>query len=392
MKIVVQKFGGTSVAGVEERELVAQKIIAARQRGYAPVVVVSAMGRRGSPYATDTLMELVSGQEIEAREMDLLLACGEIISGVVLAAALRSRGAPTIFLTGAQAGIITDNVHGDAHVLRVEPTRVQEELEKGKVVVVAGFQGISEDGEITTLGRGGSDTTAAALGVALNAQAVEIYTDVDGIKTADPRLVEEARTLERLTYNEVSQLAHEGARVIHPRAVEILMQKGIPLWIKSTFTDAPGTLVTNGSFLPTDRPVTGITEVHPLTQFTVEASGWDQVRIFKELASEGISVDFITVLPDKVIFNVKEEVETRAAATIARLGFETKVRPKYAKVAAVGAGMTGRPGIMAAVMEALASEGIEVLQSADSYTTIWCLVKEEEVGRAVAALHRRFYP
>jgi aspartate kinase len=392
VKIVVQKFGGTSVAGVEERELVVQKIIAARQRGYAPVVVVSAMGRRGSPYATDTLMELVSGQDIEAREMDLLLACGEIISGVVLAAALRSRGVPTIFLTGAQAGIITDNVHGDAHVLRVEPTRVQEELEKGKVVVVAGFQGISEDGEITTLGRGGSDTTAAALGVVLNAQAVEIYTDVDGIKTADPRLVEEARTLERLTYNEVSQLAHEGARVIHPRAVEILMQKGIPLWIKSTFTDAPGTLVTNGSFLPTDRPVTGITEVHPLTQLTVEASGWDQVRIFKELASEGISIDFITVLPDKVIFNVKEEVETRAAATTARLGYETKVRPKCAKVAAVGAGMTGRPGIMAAVMEALAGEGIEVLQSADSYTTIWCLVKEGEVGRAVAALHRRFYP
>jgi len=150
--------------------------------------------------------------------------------------------------------------------------------------------------------------------------------------------------------------------------------------------------VTNGSFLPTDRPVTGITEVHPLTQLTVEASGWDQVRIFKELASEGISIDFITVLPDKVIFNVKEEVETRAAATTARLGYETKVRPKCAKVAAVGAGMTGRPGIMAAVMEALAGEGIEVLQSADSYTTIWCLVKEGEVGRAVAALHRRFYP
>ncbi|MBC7338143.1 MAG: aspartate kinase, partial [Clostridia bacterium] len=170
---------------------------------------------------------------------DLLLACGEIVSGVVLAAALRARGVAATFLTGPQAGLITDETHGEARIIRVEPRRLRQELEEGKVVVVAGFQGMSEKGEVTTLGRGGSDTTATALGVALQAEAVEIYTDVEGVKTADPRLVGTARTLERLTYNEVCQLAQEGARVIHPRAVEIAMQANLPLWIKNTFSDGP---------------------------------------------------------------------------------------------------------------------------------------------------------
>lgn len=395
MRVLVQKFGGTSVAGAAERERVLEKILAARKLGYALVVVVSAMGRRGAPYATDTLLELVLGSTTEARETDLLLSCGEIISGVVLTAALRSKGVEAVFLTGPQAGIITDGTHGDARIIRVEPRRVRQELERGRVVVVAGFQGMSEDGEVTTLGRGGSDTTAAALGVALDAEAVEIYTDVEGVKTADPRLVGQARTLEYLTYNEVCQLAHEGARVVHPRAVEIVMQKNIPLWIKNTFSDGPGTLVSNGAFeeavvIKADRPVTGITQVAPLTQIVVNVGGREQVRVFRALAEEGISLDFITVLPERIIFNVKEEVEARAIATITKLGLEPHVNRKCAKVAAVGAGMTGRPGVMAAIMESLDEEGIAVLQSADSHTTIWCLVKEEEMPRAVAALHRRF--
>lgn len=395
MRVLVQKFGGTSVAGPSEREHVLRKVLAAREMGYAVVVVVSAMGRRGAPYATDTLLELLREGKATPRETDLLLACGEIVSGVVLAAALRARGVATTFLTGPQAGLITDETHGEARIIRVEPRRLRQELEEGKVVVVAGFQGMSEKGEVTTLGRGGSDTTATALGVALQAEAVEIYTDVEGVKTADPRLVGTARTLERLTYNEVCQLAQEGARVIHPRAVEIAMQANLPLWIKNTFSDGPGTLVVNGAFEQTvmiqaDRPVTGITQIAPLTQFILEVEGADQVRAFRALAAEGISLDFITVLPERVIFNVREENEAKTRATLAALGFRPQMRPKCAKVAAVGAGMTGRPGIMAAIMESLAAEGIAVLQSADSYTTIWCLVKEEEMPRAVTALHRRF--
>lgn len=383
------------MAGTEEREQVLAKIQRAREDGLCPVVVVSAMGRKGAPYATDTLLNLVDGESALSRETDLLLACGEIISGVVLAASLRNKGVPAVFLTGPQAGLITDEAHGDARIIQVEPARIWQELKQGKTVVVAGFQGLSRNGEFTTLGRGGSDTSAAALGVALDAEAVEIYTDVEGVKTADPRLVGTARTLEHLTYNEVCQLAQEGARVIHPRAVEIAMQKNVPLWIKNTFSEGPGTLVGQGTFeeavsIKGDRSVTGITHVAPLTQITSEVGGPDQVRVFRALADEGVSLDFITVLPDRIMFNVREDAVAKATAVVGDLGFQAQLRPKCAKVAAVGAGMTGRPGIMAQIMESLAEEGIAVLQSADSYTTIWCLVSEEEMPRAVEALHKRF--
>ncbi|GAW91777.1 aspartate kinase [Calderihabitans maritimus] len=403
MRILVQKFGGTSLATHEQRERVAEKIIKACREGYAVVVVVSAMGRMGAPYATDTLIQLgnAANPELSKRELDLLLSCGEIISGAVLAGVLQRMGFDTVCLTGWQAGIITDSQYGNARIIEVKPQQVLRYLQEKKIVIVAGFQGITKEGEITTLGRGGSDTTAVALGVALQAEVVEIYTDVDGIKTADPRIVKEAKTLENITYNEICQLAHEGARVIHPRAVEIAMQNNIPLRVKCTFNNNPGTLVANRkgvledtTVIHHDRIITGITQISNITQLKIETKDYEdpqiQLKIFKAMALAGISVDFINVYPEAVIFTVRDEVADKAVEILKNMNLHPEVRRGCAKVAAVGAGMTGIPGVMAKIIEALTNEGIKILQSADSYTTIWCLVAREDMERAVRALHQQF--
>ncbi len=404
MKFIIQKFGGTSLVDDEMRAKVADKVIVARQEGYSPVVVVSAIGRMGEPYATDTLLSFAQGNnnELSPRESDLLMSCGEIISGVILTATIQRAGYPAVFLTGMQAGIITDKSYSNARILKVDPENIIRYAREGKIVVVAGFQGVTEDGEVTTLGRGGSDTTAAALGVALDAARVDIYTDVEGIMTADPRIVSEAKPLDVVTYNEICQLAHEGAKVVQPRAVEIAMQKGIPLRIKCTFSDAPGTLVTShgevykGTIdITRDRTITGITHIQDITQLkvltkcTTNVTGF-QKRVFKALALAGISIDFINVHPEAVFLTVKNSVVSRAVQVLENMGINPEVLTDCAKVAAVGAGMTGVPGVMAGIVEALAGENIQILQSADSYTTIWVLVKKEDMEKSIRALHRQF--
>ncbi|OPX86248.1 MAG: Aspartokinase [Pelotomaculum sp. PtaB.Bin104] len=406
MKFIVQKFGGTSLVNEELRLKVASRVVEAKEAGYNPVVVVSAIGRLGEPYATDTLLSYArtGNKELTPRETDLLMSCGEIISGVIMSATIQELGCPAVFLTGAQAGIITDDGHNDAKILKVDPQQIIRHASAGKVVVVAGFQGSTGAGEITTLGRGGSDTTAAALGVALDAEYVDIYTDVDGIMTADPRIVSDARPLEAVTYNEICQLAHEGAKVIHPRAVEIAMQKSVPLRIKSTFSNAPGTLVTSYGDLyrdtidiTRDRMITGITHIPDITRFKVmvedDADRLDfQNKIFNCLALADISVDFINVHPEAIHFTVRNSVAAKAAQVLQGIGINPELLPDCAKVAVVGAGMTGVPGVMAKIVEALAKEKVQILQSADSYTTIWVLVRKEEVDKSIQALHRQFRP
>lgn len=403
MKYLIQKFGGTSVATKELREQVAAKVIKAKAEGYNPIVVVSAIGRQGDPYATDTLINLVTEffPDPPVREMDLLMSCGEIISGVLMVNTLKKMGHEAVLLTGAQAGIITDNTFSNARILQVEPSRIHQFAREHKIVVVTGFQGTSENGEITTLGRGGSDTSAAVLGVALDAEAVDIYTDVEGIMTADPRIVSDARVLDVITYNEICNMAHEGAKVIHPRAVEIAMQKNIPLRVKCTFSDAPGTLVTahgviyEGKIGIEDRPVTGITHIPNVTQLKVFTKDYPEIKdaslkIFKALALSGISVDFINVHPHAVIFTVKDAEAGKAVEILENMGFKAEVTPGCAKVSAVGAGMAGIPGVMAHIVEALTRHDIKILQSADSHTTIWCLVKKEDMEKAIQALHEQF--
>lgn len=401
MRTLVQKFGGTSLATPERRALVAEKVLAARREGYQVAVVVSAMGRLGEPYATDTLLSLLEEAEsaVSRRDRDLLLSCGEIISAVLVAADLSRRGVKATALTGAQAGIVTDAAFGDAHIREVVPVRVSEILREGGVAVVAGFQGVTREGEITTLGRGGSDTTAAALGVALQAELIEIYTDVEGVMTADPRLIPEARLLERVTYVEVAEMAHLGAKVIHPRAVEIAAAGRVPLRIKSALSEAPGTLVADwppaGIEIRGDRVVTGIAHVANLGQLRVRGvNGEDlserQVELFATLARAGISVDLINVSPDLVSFAVAAGDLERARVLLADLGLMVEARRELAKVSAVGAGMRGVPGVMARVVAALKGVEIPIYQTADSHTNISCLVPEAALPKAVAALHREF--
>lgn len=402
MRFLIQKFGGTSLVTQELRDLVANRVIAAADEGFAPVVVVSAIGRAGEPYATDTLINFVSNinRETPQRELDILMSCGEIISGVAMVNTLQRMGKQAIFLTGAQAGIITDGNFSDSRIIRVDPHNIIKHSEEGKIVVVAGFQGASEVGEITTLGRGGSDTTASALGVALNAESIDIYTDVEGIMTADPRIVEDARILDTVTYNEICQLAHEGAKVIHPRAVEIAMQKNIPIRVRSTFSDRPGTLVTShnevyGTIdITRDRLASGVTHIAGVTQLkivTKELKVEDPaLRIFRALALADISIDFINVSPDLIMVTVKDDVAKKAVAVLENLGISPEVKPNCAKVSTVGAGMTGVPGVMAHIVESLTEEGVRILQSADSHTTIWVLVEKDDMNKAIRALHRKF--
>ncbi|KJS82791.1 MAG: aspartate kinase [Peptococcaceae bacterium BICA1-8] len=403
MKIIVQKFGGSSLTTKERRVQAANKVIAAKREGYATVVVVSAMGRTGDPYATDTLINIAKevNRDVIPRELDLLLNCGEIISAVIFCQVFAGLGYDATVLNGTQAGIITDRAFTEARILRVNPEKILKNLKENKIVIVAGFQGVTDDGDLTTLGRGGSDTTASAIGVALNAEFVDIFTDVDGIKTADPRIVKDARTLEVVTYNEICQLAHQGAKVIHPRAVEIAMQKNIPLRVRSTFEDSLGTLVTNYGDtyntveISSDRLITGITHVPNITQLKIftdksENTKGLELKIFRGMALSNISIDFINVHPNQVIFTVKDEDALKSEKVIENIGLKAEVLPGCAKVSAVGANMAGVPGVMSKIAEALIEENIQILQTADSHTTIWCLVKKEDMEKAVIALHKKF--
>lgn len=430
------------MATAERRQRVLHHILRARKQGYQLVVVVSAMGRRGDPYATDTLIDLIrqANPSPSRRDLDLALSCGEILATVVISQMLQERGVPSVALTGAQAGITTDDGFGNARILEIHPQRVLAALERGEVAVVAGFQGITRGGDVTTLGRGGSDTSAVALGVALGAEMVEVYTDVEGVMTADPRLVNEACTLPEATYREVAEMAQMGAKVIHPRAVEIAMEGGIPLRVRSTFSDHPGTLITRGSpggvEIKSDRVVTAIAHLGGLAYVRVywlgggaagtvkvtkgvespgpaaaepaaggapdgtpgtavpESEGFSRSRLslalFQALAAAGISLDLIQVSPDRITFVVEEERLPDAAKVLAQLPVRVQAEPGYAKVTAVGGGMRGVPGVMARIVRALWQAGVPIYHTTDSHTNISCLVAASDVERAVHALHHEF--
>ncbi|GAB6098830.1 aspartate kinase [Halanaerocella petrolearia] len=400
-EIVIQKFGGTSVATTERREQVIDKVLDCINQGRKPVLVVSAIGREGAPYATDTLLDFAQGvhDTIEPRAQDLLMSCGEVISSAIITQALKARGYEAEPLTGAQAGIITDENFGQAKIKEINSQQILEVIDQNKIPVIAGFQGISEQGEITTLGRGGSDTTACALGAALHAEMVEIYTDVEGVMTADPRIVPNAKTLKHVTYDEACELAYQGARVIHPRAAEIAKRERVPVIIRSTFSDAEGTVISNAFEqdeieIKGDKPVTGITSRSNLVLVKIypRAQQKDATALgcFRVLAAEGISVDFINVRSDLISFMINKNLEEQAEELLADKGYDYEIFVDYIKVSVVGAGMTGVPGVMARVVEALADNDISIYQTTDSHTAISCLIKEVDEETSLCALHDYF--
>lgn len=396
MKIVVQKFGGTSVSTEDTRKKVIEKVKLAINDGYSPVVVVSAMGRKGAPYATDTLLSLIGDKFKGANRLaqDLLMCCGETISSVVMSNDLYNAGIDAVPLTGGQAGILTDNNFTDAKCIDVNPRKILDLVSQGRIPVVTGFQGISENGYLTTLGRGGSDTSASILGVALKAAAIEIYTDVDGIMTADPRIVEEASLIDVISYNEVFQLADQGANVIHPKAVELAMEANIPLFIKNTMSNCKGTLINNLGDKGSERIMTGITSQKNRIQISIEYNqNFENPKyndVLDLLAANKISLDLINIFPSKQIFTINEKDRSILENILNNCKLKYELVENCSTVVVIGSRMKGIPGVMAKIIKALRDNNIEVLQTADSHMTIWCLVHSEDVKEAINVLHKTF--
>lgn len=396
MKILIQKFGGTSVSTPERRQNVVEKVKKAVEKGYSPVVVVSAMGRKGEPYATDTLLSLLDDKfKIENKQaVDVLMCCGELISSVVISNALNNAGFDAVPLSGGQAGIITDDNFSDASLIRTDDKKLMKILSEGKIPVVTGFQGVTEEGYFTTLGRGGSDTSAAILGVSLNAESIEIYTDVDGIMTADPRIVHEASVINILSYEEVFQLADQGAKVIHPNAVDVARTANIPIVIKNTMNDCEGTIINAIGDKKRRRLVTSITSHNDRIQVSIKlkdnANNNSYSDILETLANNRISLDLINIFPDKQVFTVSTAAKETLTMLLEKLNIKYTLTENCSKVALVGAGMKGIPGVMARIYKTLHENNIEVLQTADSHNTIWCLVHTESLEVAVNQLHKAF--
>lgn len=399
--LVVQKFGGTSLADADGRASAVAKVRAVLDSGARVVLVVSAMGRRGASYATDTLLSLLGEREHDPAERDLLASCGEVISAVVMAHELRAAGVPARAYTGAEAGILTDGAFSGATILRVAPAHLVKALDEDVVPVVAGFQGAAPDGRVRTLARGGSDTTACALAAALHAERVEIHTDVDGVMTADPDTCGDVRVLDHVQYEELFQMARHGAKVVHPAAAEMAMEAGVPLLVRNTFSDAAGTLVAEAERLSAERlgrVATAVSDVPGLARVSVSLAAEHgeaahmraQTRVYRAMADAGVSLDMFSPCGDRLVFSLSEDDLPVALGTLDALGLACEVRDGLSKVTLVGAGMHGVPGVMARLAEALDAAGVPVLQTADSHSTISVLVDGARCSDAVRALHREF--
>lgn len=394
MKIIIQKFGGTSVSTIQRREMVADKVLEALNSSLQPVVVVSAIGRKGDPYATDTLLSLINNdnKQVGKRETDLLLSCGEIISSVVLAETFGRKGIATIVLTGGQAGILTDSNFGNAHIKLVNTTRLISLLNKGIVPIVTGFQGINEDLDVTTLGRGASDVTAAILGEALKAEVIEIYTDVDGIMTADPRIVKDAHMIERISYSDVFHFADQGAKVIHPKAVEYAMRGNIPIIIRNASNSSKGTLITSAE--TSNRTIAGVAHQSNRTQIRLEFDNPDAVlannEIFELIAAKGISMDLISLFPCFKTFTIDSSDSVQIKTLLTENNYKFTIVDNCCKITVISNKIKGIPGIIAQILRILENLKIPVLQTGDSHTSIWCLVRDEDSIEAINALHNVF--
>ena len=401
MALIVQKYGGSSVADAEKIKKVARRIAQGKEQGNQMVVVVSAMG-----ITTDQLIELARhiSPHPDERELDMLLSTGELVSSTLLAMALKELGHNAISLSGAQAGIQTDAIYSRARILKVDPKRIHKELAEGNIGIVAGFQGITEEMDITTLGRGGSDTTAVALAIGLKADQCQIYTDVEGVFTADPKLVPKARQLKEIGYEEMLELASYGAKVMHSRAVELGQLYNMPILVASSFSEAPGTLIHGGIDMEARSKVSGIAHdanVAKITVVDVPDHPGIAAALFEPLAQAGISVDTIvqnvsinrgiTDLTFTVARNDLHKAMTIAKSAGQSLGArDCLADSSLAKVSIVGTGMETAPGYAARMFRALAEADINIQLITTSEIRITCIIEEQTVPKAVMALHQAF--
>lgn len=399
-RLIVQKYGGTSVGSAARIRRVSRRIKAAVAAGDQVVAVVSAMG-----HTTDRLIELAErvNPQPPARELDMLVANGETITAPLVAMCLQGLGVDAVSLTGAQAGVRTSTHHSRARIREIDPTRIRRSLGEGKVAVVAGFQGVTEDLEITTLGRGGSDTTAVALAAALGARVCEIFTDVDGILTADPRVVPGATLLRQIAYEEILELAAVGARVMHPRAVEIGQLYGVPIHVRSSFHGRPGTMIVAEEEMEDRKRVRGVaheTNVAKVTLLQVPDRPGVAAAVFEPLSEAGVSVDVIVQNVSKggitdLTFTLAESDLRRTSGIIRRVADtigagEVIESGGVAKVSIVGTGMQGTPGIASRMFRTLAEAEINIEMISTSEIRITCIVSRDQAEAAVKSLHRAF--
>jgi len=399
-KLIVQKYGGSSVATVEKINIVAEKVLSYKKKKYGLVVVVSAMGD-----TTDELIELANriNPSPEKREMDMLLATGEQVSAALLAMCIQSKGSRALSLVGYQVGILTDDFHTTAKIQKIEAQRIQKELKSGKVVIVAGFQGMNKDSDITTLGRGGSDLSAVALAVALDADECQIYTDVEGVYTADPRIVPDARKLEQITFDEMLEMASRGAQVMQTRAVEVAKKFNLPLYVASTFSKKRGTMIMDERQVIEKPVVRGVTLTEKEAKVTlrdVPDEPGIAARIFKSLGENNINVDMIVqnVGHDKatdISFTVEKSEVKKTVKVIKEVASvidaeDVLADEDVAKISVVGVGMRSQSGIAFNTFQALAEQKINIEMITTSEISISCVVRKTDGKKALLALHKKF--
>lgn len=400
MALIVQKYGGTSVANTERVQAVAQRVLKYKNEGHDVVVVLSAPAGM-----TDELIGRAKAisKNPKSRELDMLLGTGEQISIALLAMALDELGQDAISFTASQIGIKTTLQHTKAKITSISTERMEEKLKEGHVVIVAGFQGINENQDFTTLGRGGSDLTAVALGVALKADEVEIYTDVDGVYTADPRIVKNAKKLQEISYDEMLELASSGAKVLHNRSVEVAYKYNTPIHLRSSFSDVEGTIVKGECKDMEKTVIRGVSHSTKESKITIEGvpdNPGIAAKIFKELANNNINVDIVIQGGgadnlNSISFTVKDEDFTNAKNITEKLALELGAKkvltnPKVAMVSVVGVGIKSNPGVAADVFESLANAGVNIDMISSSEIKISCIIAEEDLNKAVNALHTAF--
>ena len=400
-KIVVQKYGGTSIGDVEKLKLIAKKISDKKIEGYSPVVVVSAMGK-----TTDDLVNMseevtFNNKKPDLREKDTLLSTGELVSSTLLAISIKSLDNEVISLSGLQAGITTDNIHGSARISDINTSRIIEEIQQDKIIIIAGFQGVNNEGDITTLGRGGSDTTAVAIAAALKADLCEIYTDVEGIYTTDPRVVLKAKKLDKINYEDMLEMAVLGAKM-HPRSIELASIYNVPVYVAGTFSDKRGTLITKEGDMENTKTVTGIAiekKVSKITVKKIKNLPGVAASILKPLSDQSISIDVIVqnTPSDGYIdfsFSLSEEDLGKAYDILMKnnnLNFEEIIMGKgFAKVSLVGTGMQNAPGYATDMFNALGTNNITIEMITTSEIRITCLINQKDLDLAVNSLHDVF--
>ena len=399
--IVVQKYGGTSIGDIDKLKLIAKKIVEKKSEGFSPVVVVSAMGK-----TTDELVKMsekvtFSQTQPDPREKDTLLSTGELVSATLLAMSIKSLNQEVISLSGSQAGIFTDQIHGSARISDINTNRMLKEIDQNKILIIAGFQGVNTEGDITTLGRGGSDTTAVALAAALNATVCEIFTDVEGIYTTDPRLVTKARKIDFINYEDMLEMSVLGAKM-HPRSIELASFYNIPVYVAGTFSEKKGTLIVKGDTMENNKTVTGIAidkNVSKITVKKIKNQPGTASSILKPLSDQSISIDIIVqnIPIDGYIdfsFSISDDDLERAYEILLNqknLDFEDVIKGRgFAKISLVGTGMQNAPGYATEMFSALGEEKINIEMITTSEIRITCLVDENDINVAVNALHAKF--